>query len=352
MTEELNSPAAKALTYRDAGVDIAAQDEALARSKEAIRASFTPGVLGDVGLFGGLFDPARVGCADTILVASADGVGTKLEVARLAGIHDGVGRDLVQHCINDVLVQGAKPLFFLDYVAMGKLEPQVVADLIRGCADACRDNGLALLGGETAEMPGVYRDGDFELCGFILGAVQRDQLLDASKVRAGQVLLGLESDGLHTNGYSLARHILFERMGLGVTDHHALLGDRTVGEALLAPHRPYYKPLWPLIESKSLAGMAHITGGGLPGNVNRILGDHDARIDGNAWPLPGLFRLLVEGGGLERAEAFHALNMGIGMVLVVEPDQVEFVSAHVKSAGERVHRIGEVVPGTGRVLVS
>ncbi|MFT5288551.1 MAG: phosphoribosylformylglycinamidine cyclo-ligase [Planctomycetota bacterium] len=341
----------KALTYKDTGVDIAAQDEALARSKDAIRESFTPGVLGDVGLFGGLFDPAKVGCADTILVSSADGVGTKLEVARRAGIHDGVGRDLVQHCINDVLVQGAKPLFFMDYVAMGKLEPEIVADLIRGCAEACRDNGLALLGGETAEMPGVYRDGDFELCGFMVGAVQRDHLLDGSKVRAGQVLLGLGSDGLHTNGYSLARHILFERMELGLDDRPELLGGKTVVEALLAQHRPYYTCLWPLIESKRLAAMAHITGGGLPGNVNRILGNHDAEIDGNSWELPGLFQLLIEGGGLERSEAFHALNMGIGMVLVVEAEEVDAITKELTEVGERVTRIGDVVAGTGQVHV-
>ena len=341
----------KGLTYKDAGVDIAAQDTALARAKDAIRASFTPGVLGDVGLFGGLFDPARVGCEDTILVASADGVGTKLEVARRAGVHDTVGRDLVQHCINDVLVQGAKPLFFLDYVAMGKLEPEVVADLIRGCAEACRDNGLALLGGETAEMPGVYRDGDFELCGFLVGAVRRDQLLDGSRVRAGQVLLGLESDGLHTNGYSLARRIVFERLGLDLDERPAQLGGATVEQALLAPHRSYYKPLWPFIEAKRLAGMAHITGGGLPGNVNRILGEHDAEIDASTWETPGLFRLLVEGGGLAREDAFQAFNMGIGMVLLVEPEEADAVASELSAAGERVHRIGTVVPGTGRVHV-
>ena len=339
----------KALTYKDAGVDIAAQDEALARSKASIRESFTPGVLGDVGLFGGLFDPGKVGCGDAILVASADGVGTKLEVARRAGVHDGVGRDLVQHCINDVLVQGAKPLFFLDYVAMGKLEPVVVADLIRGCAEACRDNGLALLGGETAEMPGVYRDGDFELCGFLVGAVQRDQLLDGSRVRAGQVLLGLESDGLHTNGYSLARHIVFERLGLGLDDAPEVLGGATVGEALLAPHRSYYEPLWPAITSKRLAGMAHITGGGIPGNLNRILGEHDARVEVDSWRPAGLFRLLVDGGGLERDEAFKAFNMGIGMVLLVEPEEVDALTAELTASGERVHRIGSVVPGSGQV---
>ena len=298
------------LTYKDAGVDIAAQDEALLRSKEAIRKSFTPGVLGDVGLFGGLFDPARVGCGDAILVASADGVGTKLEVARRAGVFDTVGQDLVNHCIGDILVQGARPLFFLDYVAMGKLEPEVVADVIRGCAEACRANGLALLGGETAEMPGVYRSGDVELAGFIVGAVQRAHLLDGTGVRPGQVLIGLASSGLHTNGYSLARHILFEREGFELDDRPSELDGRTVGEALLAVHRSYLNVVWPLVEGRRLQAMAHITGGGLPGNVNRILGECDAVIDRQSWPRPGLFQLLVERGGPAARRGLQGLQHG------------------------------------------
>ncbi len=338
------------LTYKDAGVDIAAQDEALSRAKQAIRASFTAGVLGDVGLFGGLFDPKRMGWEDFVLVASSDGVGTKLEVARRAGIHDTVGRDLVQHCINDILVQGARPFFFLDYVAMGVLEPAIVAALIRGCAEACRDNGLALLGGETAEMPGLYEPGHFELVGFIVGGVKRDELLDGSKVRPGQKLLGLTSKGLHTNGYSLARRILFERLGLGLDARPAQLDGRTVQEALLAEHRSYLEPLAPLVAEKRLAAMAHITGGGLPGNVNRILGGaSDAWIDRTAWPRPGLFRLLVEGGDLAEEEAFRAFNMGIGMVLVVEPHEVRTVTRDLEARGERVFELGETRAGTGRV---
>jgi phosphoribosylformylglycinamidine cyclo-ligase len=338
------------ITYKDAGVDIDAQAEALARAKASIRASATAGVLGDVGLFGGLFDPARMGCQDTVLVASADGVGTKLDVAKRAGVYDGVGRDLVQHCINDILVQGARPLFFMDYVGTGRLDPAVVSALIIGCADACRDNGLALLGGETAEMPGLYADGDFDLVGFIVGAVQRDKILDGSRVAPGQVLLGLRSAGLHTNGYSLARKILFDHLGLELDDRPELLGGATVGEALLAPHRAYLDALWPLLERGEIPALAHITGGGLIDNVPRILGGTcDAVFDRSSWEVPGLFRLLVEGGNLPVSEAYRVFNMGIGMVCFVEPDRCAAVEADLAARGERSMRIGEVRAGTGVV---
>src|SRR5262245_66445242 len=300
-------------------------------------------------MFGGLFDPARVGLGDAILVATADGVGTKLEVARRARVYDTVGWDLVNHCINDALVQGARPLFFLDYVAMGKLDPGIVGSLIAGCAEACRAGGLALIGGETAEMPGVYREGDFELAGFLVGAVRREHLLDGSRVRPGQVLLGLTSSGLHTNGYSLARRILFERLELDLSDRPRELGGRSVQEALLAIHRPYLAPLLPLIESRKLAAMAHITGGGLPGNVNRVLGACDAVIDRGTWTPPGLFQLLVRGGELDLDEAFRAFNMGIGMVLIVEPGLASEVEQDLARRGEAALRIGHTVAGKGEV---
>jgi len=337
------------ISYKDAGVDIDAKESVLQGAKAAIRKSFTPGVLGDVGLFGGLFDPSKVGFGDAILVATADGVGTKLEVARRAKVYDTVGWDLVNHCINDALVQGARPLFFLDYVAMGRLDKEVIAALIAGCAEACRASGLALIGGETAEMPGVYREGDFELAGFLVGAVKREHLLDGSRVRPGQVLIGLTSSGLHTNGYSLARRVLFERLGLELSDRPPELGGRTVQEALLAVHRPYLNTLWPLIEAGQLAAMAHITGGGLPGNVNRVLGTCDAVIDRRAWTPPGLFQLIVRGGEIDDEEAYRALNMGIGMVLLVEPDRVEEVERALAAQGETTYRIGTTVAGDGRV---
>ena len=344
-----NAPG-RGLSYADAGVSIDSQDEALARSKAAIRESFTPGVVGDVGLFGGLFDLGRAGCGQGMLVASADGVGTKLEVAVRAGVFDTVGRDLVQHCINDILVQGAKPLFFMDYVAAGKLDPQVIAAVISGCAHACRDNGLALLGGETAEMPGLYADADFDLAGFIVGVVEPDKLLDGSRVRAGQVLLGLRSAGLHTNGYSLARKVLFDVLGLGLDDRPPELGGATVAEALLAEHRSYLAPLWPCLEQDQLAALAHITGGGLRDNLPRLLGGKfDAVVDRDAWEVPGLFRLLVEGGDVAADEAYRTFNMGIGMVLFVEPERVAEVQASLGSRGEESVRIGEVVAGSGKV---
>lgn len=339
------------LTYRSAGVDIDAQDEALARAKQAIQSTFTPGVLADVGLFGGLFDTQRAGCGDAILVASADGVGTKLEVAKRAGVFDTVGRDLVQHCINDILCQGAYPLFFMDYVGTGVLEPGVVSDLIRGCAEACKDHGTALLGGETAEMPGLYSTGDFDLVGFVVGAVERDHLLDGSRVRAGQRLIGLASDGLHTNGYSLARKVLFERFGLELDSTPEELGGQTVSAALLQPHRCYLNSLRPLIQNDRLAAFAHITGGGLPGNLNRVLGEQDARVDRSAWETPGLFRLLTRDGVVERDEAFRAFNMGVGGVLVVDPEHVDECLAHLRGAGETVFEMGELVPGNGAVVL-
>jgi len=341
--------AGRGLTYRDAGVDIDGAVEALARVKGAIRASFTPGVLGDVGLFGGLFDLERVGGGQGILVASADGVGTKLEVAKRAGVYHTVGRDLVQHCINDILVQGARPLFFMDYVAVGVLEPGVTAELIRGCAEACSEGGLALLGGETAEMPGLYAPGDFDLAGFIVGVVERDHLLDGSRVRPGQVLLGLRSAGLHTNGYSLARKVLFELAGLGLDDRPDELGGATVAEALLAEHRSYERQLRGPIDGDLVAGLAHITGGGLRDNLPRILGACDAVIDRSSWEPPGLFRLLVEAGGIDLEEAHRAFNMGIGMVVLVEPDREEAVRDHLAAHGEECLRIGVTVAGEGRV---
>lgn len=335
------------LTYRDAGVDISAQDEALSRAKAAIRASFTPGVMADVGLFGGLFDPARVGMGDHILVASADGVGTKLDVAARAKRYDTVGRDLVNHCVNDILVQGARPMFFLDYVGTGRLEPGVVSALITGCAEACRENGMALLGGETAEMPGLYRPGDFDLVGFVVGAVRRDRVLDGKRVRPGQRLLGLRSSGLHTNGYSLARKVVFERLGLDLSDRPAELGGETLGQALLAVHRSYLSVLWPLLERELVEAMAHITGGGLVDNVPRVLGTSDAVIDRTKWERPGLFRLLVDRGGVDPDDCWQAFNMGIGMVLFVEEANVDAVRGHLLQAGEDVVELGHTRAAAG-----
>lgn len=333
--------------YRQAGVDIEKKYAAVDAASAAIRKSFTPGVIGDVGAFGGLFDPTRVGCGGQLLVASADGVGTKLSVARRAERYDTLGHDIVNHCIDDILVQGARPLFFMDYIAVGRMDPEVVSQLIGGCASACTQSGLALLGGETAEMPGLYAPGDFDLAGFIVGSVAREKLLDGSRVKPGQVLLGLESSGLHTNGYSLARRILFDELGLELDTRPAELGGRSVVEALLAVHRSYFSLLWPLLEQDALAALAHITGGGLVDNVPRVLNGCDACIDRTSWTPAPLFRFLCERGNVTRDEAYQVFNMGIGMVLFVERDHERAVKTQLEARGERVHVLGHTEKARG-----
>jgi phosphoribosylformylglycinamidine cyclo-ligase len=333
--------------YAAAGVDIDAQEEGLAGVKRLARSTFTPGVLSDIGLFGGLFRPNLAGMEEPVLVASADGVGTKLVVAKMAGDLSTVGRDLVNHCVNDILVQGAEPLFFLDYVGAGVLEPAKLVDLVAGVAAGCRENGCALLGGETAEMPGFYQPGDYELVGFIIGLVDRPRILNGSRVQPGDVLLGLPAAGLHTNGYSLARRILFDRLGLDLTDR--LPGSpetRSVGELLLAPHLSYLAPLRPLLTHPGLHALAHITGGGLTDNLPRILPvDTRAVIDLSAWEVPEIFRVLAREGGVDRDEMLRVFNMGIGMVLLVAPESADEIGAGLASAGCAPIPLGQVVPG-------
>ncbi|HEX6865202.1 MAG TPA: phosphoribosylformylglycinamidine cyclo-ligase [Thermoanaerobaculia bacterium] len=333
--------------YAAAGVDIDAQEKGLARVKKLAKSTFTPGVLTEIGSFGGLFRPDLAGMAEPVLVASADGVGTKLVVARLAGNYSSVGRDLVNHCVNDILVQGARPLFFMDYLGAGVLEPGKMVELVSGVADGCRENGCALLGGETAEMPGFYQPGDYELVGFIVGIVDRPKVLDGSKVAAGDVLVGLPSSGLHTNGYSLARKILFDKRGLGVDDKAPWeRKKKTVGEILLAPHLSYLKPIEPLLGHPALHGMAHITGGGLTDNLPRILpaGTH-ALIRVGSWPIPDLFHFLQEEGEVDAEEMFRVFNMGIGMVLAVAPSGLAEVLSLLRSVGQKSSLIGTVQPG-------
>ena len=335
----------KPLTYADAGVDIDAKMGAVARAKEAIRSTFTAGVVGDVGGFGGLFRPDFRGLADPLLVASTDGVGTKLKVAIAAGVHDTVGQDLVNHCVNDILVQGARPLFFLDYIALGKMDPAVVGQLLLGFAAACRENGCALLGGETAEMPTVYADGDYDVAGTIVGVVDRPKLLDGSRVSEGDLLFGLASSGLHTNGYSLARKIFFETLGLGPSSRVPELGA-TVAEALLAVHRSYLKPVLPLVEDGLLSAMAHITGGGFPDNLPRVLPEGlDAVVRPDGWTWPPLFRFLGEKGSVTRAEMLRVFNCGIGMVLVVPAAKADEVRRRLETTGEGSIEIGRIVRG-------
>lgn len=337
------------LRYRDAGVDIDAADEALERARAAIRATFNDRVLADVGSFGGLFRADGLG-ARPVLVGTTDGVGTKTRVAAAVKRFGTVGRCLVQHCINDALVQGARPLFFLDYVGVGSLIPGRVAELIGGVAAGCRDHGTVLLGGETAEMPGVYSGDDFDLVGTLVGVVERDHLLDGSRVRAGDALIGLPSAGLHTNGYSLARRIVEERMGLAWTDRFP--GDplgRDAADVLLQNHRCYLPVVEPWLERPELHAMAHITGSGVPGNLPRVLGALGARVSRAAVPKQNLFERLVEAGGVERDEAWRAFNMGVGMILVVEPAAAQEIRAELRARGEESFLMGEVAAGVEEV---
>ena len=289
------------MDYKESGVDIDGGNEAVRRIRELARGTFTTGVLSEIGSFGGLFQPDLSGLTDPVLVSSADGVGTKLKVAFRTGRHGTVGGDLVNHCVNDILVQGARPLFFLDYVATGRLSPDVTADVVAGMAAACVDNGCALLGGETAEMPGFYADGEYDLAGFIVGLVDRARIIDGRDVAPGDVIVGLPSIGLHTNGYSLARRILFDQLGLTVDSVVKELGG-SVGDELLRPHCSYLRTTWPVVETGVVKAMAHITGGGLTGNVPRVLPEGCmARIDPRApGPVPPIFTFLRERGDADR----------------------------------------------------
>lgn len=337
--------------YAAAGVDIDAQDEALATVKDLVASTRIPGVLSELGSFGGLFRPDLGGCAEPVLVASADGVGTKLVVARMAGDFRTVGRDLVNHCVNDILVQGATPLFFLDYVGAGTLEPRAVIDLVAGVAAGCRENGCALLGGETAEMPGFYQKGDYELAGFIVGLVDRRNVLDGSRVEPGDVLIGLPSSGLHTNGYSLARRILFEQLGLAIGDPIPGLDPGvSAGAHLLAVHRSYLPALRPLLGRPGLHALAHITGGGLLDNLPRILpAGCAARIELGSWVVPPLFQALQRQGAVEPREMFRVFNMGVGMVVVAAADAADELVGALRAGGEEAWPLGRIEPGDREV---
>ncbi|MGQ0552011.1 MAG: phosphoribosylformylglycinamidine cyclo-ligase [Planctomycetota bacterium] len=343
------SPTKSPITYKDAGVDISAKTAAMRAVAALARSTHGPSVLTGIGSFGSLFRPDFSGLKEPVLVSSTDGVGTKLLVARRLGRFDTVGADLVNHCVNDILVMGAEPLFFLDYIAAGHLSPPLLEGLLSGFANACREQGVALVGGETAEMPGLYQPGDFDLAGFIVGVVDRQHILSPDRVRLGDVLLGLESSGLHTNGYSLAQKIFFEREQL--TPDSPLPGtQQTIGQALLAVHRCYLQPLRPLLRDPGFHAMAHITGGGFTENVPRVLPPSvDAVIDRSRWTVPPLFAELQRRGPVEREEMDRTFNMGIGMVLIVAESDAARMTAGLEARGERPRIIGRIEAGTGRV---
>jgi phosphoribosylformylglycinamidine cyclo-ligase len=338
----------EALRYGSAGVDLESAGEAKQRLKRLVESTFTAGSVGGFGGFGGMFRVPS-GMKNPILVSSADGVGTKVKVAIEANKHDTVGRDLVNHCVNDILVQGAIPLFFLDYVAFGKLDPAIVEQIVAGIARGCIENGCALAGGETAEMPGVYTPPDYDLAGFIVGAVEEENILGPHRAKAGDALVALPSAGLHTNGYSLARKIVSERMGLGPEDSFPGSG-KTVAEMLLAEHRSYLGALRPVL--KRIHAMAHITVGGLPGNLDRALPDSlDAVVDSSSWQIPALYGELQRAGNVERDEMYRTFNMGVGMVVAVTDANVRPVLESAASAGITGWVIGSLKPGTGKVIL-
>lgn len=341
----------KPISYRDAGVDIDAATRATDRIKELARTTFNQQTLSEIGSFGGMFDGAFPGMDHPVLVASADGVGTKLKIAFATGVHNTVGRDLVNHCVNDILVQGARPLFFLDYIATGKLSPDVVAAIIEGITRGCKENGCVLLGGETAEMPGFYPDNEYDIAGFIVGVVDREKIIDGKSIVPGDVLLALPSVGLHTNGYSLARKLFFDVAGYQPDTLLPEIG-MTAGEVLLQPHVSYLAPLSGLLSNGSIKGLAHITGGGLTDNIPRILPKGTSvEINSGSWPVLRVFELLRELGNVSDAEMYRTFNMGLGMIIVCSANDVSSVLSHLVEQGEQCYEVGRVVQGDGEVLI-
>ncbi len=337
------------LTYRDAGVDIDAADKAVREIKNLVNKTFDDRVLCDIGTFGAMYSLDTKGMDEPVLVSSVDGVGTKIKLAFMTGKHDTIGVDLVSHCVNDILVQGAKPLFFLDYLAFGKLEPNVVVEVIRGLTNGCRYAGCALIGGETAEMPGLYHPGEYDISGTIVGVVDRKKIVDGSTVQPGDVILGIPSSGLHTNGYSLARKICFDVAKLDCNDPMPGV-DRTVGEALLEPHRSYATVIRVLMKIVNVKGMAHITGGGITDNLPRALPQGmGAEINLESWTAPPIFGFLQRTGNVEQLEMLRTFNCGMGYLAIVSADECDRALKTLDQAGSEGRLIGRVVKGERRV---
>ena len=341
----------KGLTYAEAGVDIDAGEREVELIKESVQATYTPGVLGDLGGFGGLYRLKDDLTEDPVLVSGTDGVGTKLRLAIEMGIHHTIGQDCVAMSVNDVLVQGAKPLFFLDYIATGKLKPELMADIVKGVADACIESGCALLGGETAEMAGFYAAGDYDVAGFAVGIADRKNLITGERISAGDVILGLPSSGVHSNGYSLVRRI--------ISDNHLDLNttyegfDKPLGEVLLTPTRLYPKAVLPVLKSADVKGLVHITGGGFYDNIPRVLPEETrAVIDADQWPMLPVFPFLKKQGGVEAREMYRTFNCGIGMLLILSPKEAEKAKVVLQEMGEAVYEIGKITTGHRDVTVT
>jgi phosphoribosylformylglycinamidine cyclo-ligase len=342
---------AQSISYSDAGVSINNANVALDKIKNFAKSTFNERTLTEIGSFGGMFSGAFPEMKDPILVASADGVGTKLKIAFLTGKHDTIGQDLVNHCVNDILVQGAKPLFFLDYFATGKLSPDVTTSVVEGISVACKENKCVLLGGETAEMPGFYSENEYDLAGFIVGVVDKSKVIDGKNIKAGDVVLGLPSNGLQTNGYSLARKLFFEVGGFQVDSYVEELGE-TVGEALLETHTSFLKPLENLLDSGMIKGLAHITGGGFLENIPRILPENVAvEISRGSWNEPPVFGLMQKLGNVTDSEMFRTFNMGIGMVIVCAGNDVKQITSHIESLNEKCFKVGRIINGRKEVKI-
>jgi phosphoribosylformylglycinamidine cyclo-ligase len=340
------------VTYADAGVDIDAANRTKKRIKYLAHKTFTRGVLSEIGGFGGLFAVDKTKYADPVLVSSVDGVGTKLKIAFEMGLHSTVGADLVNHCVNDIAVQGASPLFFMDYLAAGKLESTVAEQVVEGIADACKHNGCALIGGETAEMPGFYPDGEYDLAGFIVGLVERDRIITGKDVRPGDVILGLASNGLHTNGYSLARKLLFEVAHYSTEDYVNEIKNK-VGNELMRTHRSYWPVLKKLIDGQCISALAHITGGGITENLPRVLPRGTAAlIELGSWPVLPLFEHLQQLGNVSQEEMLRTFNMGLGMLMVVPLEKFKKAQTVLDKLGEKAYTVGRVVKGERKVIYS
>lgn len=341
----------ESLSYSGAGVDIEAGNETVRRIKDDVRSTYRPGVLGDIGGFGGLFALAAHKYKEPVLVSGTDGVGTKLRLAFMTGRHDTIGIDAVAMCVNDVLAQGAEPLFFLDYLAVGKLEPGQAAQVVAGVAAGCRESGCALIGGETAEMPGFYAPGEYDVAGFCVGVAERSRLLPSRDMAEGDALIGLASSGLHSNGFSLARQICFGRQGLKVGDYVPELG-RTLGEELLTPTRLYPRHVLPLLAKHHIKGLVHITGGGYQDNLPRVLPEGlEAWVDPAKWDIPPIFGLLQKWGRVEAAEMFRTFNMGLGLVLVADPAEAGAIMADLAAAPFKSYLIGALRKGGRRAVI-
>mgnify|MGYP000009497585 FL=1 len=341
----------KQLTYADAGVNIDAGNEAVELMKASVQATYRPEVIGDIGGFGGLFALNSDKYKEPVLVSGTDGVGTKLKLAFMADKHDTIGQDAVAMCVNDILVQGAEPLFFLDYIAIETLEAKKVAQIVKGVANACKESGCALIGGETAEMSDLYGKDEYDIAGFCVGVVEKSKMITGEKVKPGDVLLGLPSAGVHSNGFTLVRKICFDVVGFTMDTPVEEFGT-TLGEELLKPTRLYPRVCLPLIEKFNLHGMVHITGGGFYDNIPRILPENcDADVNAGAWEVPVVFKKLQEWGNVDWHEMYRTFNMGVGMVLVVAPEEADAVREHLKNAGETFYELGTIIEGSGKAVL-